>query len=105
MLDTVTHETFEPLIGQKFILSTPEQTEHPFELTYVEQLPVPRRRSRTPAAPRRAPFSIFFVGELLLPQAIYPMRHDSFGSEPLNIFIVPLGQAEGGGYEYEAVFT
>jgi hypothetical protein len=104
MLDTVTHETFESLIGQKFTLFTPDQAQHQFELTDVEQLPIPRRRSRAAADSRRAPFSIFFIGEPLLPQAIYPIRHDALSSEPLNIFIVPLGKAEGG-YEYEAVFT
>ena len=34
------------------------------------------------------------------------MQHDSLGSEPLSIFIVPLGKTDdGSGYEYEAVFT
>ena len=61
MLDTVTHETFEPLIGQKFTLSTPEQTQHQFELTYVEQLPIPAAAAAPeqslPAARRSRSFS------------------------------------------------
>lgn len=105
MLEKLTHEMFEPLVGQTFTLTNAEQT-FAFELTDVEQFPVPRRRSRQTAAPtRRAPFSLFFVGEPLLPQAMYPLQHNAFGSEPMSIFIVPVGEAEGGGYEYEAVFT
>ena len=101
MLDKITHEMFEPLIGQKFKLTAGETFE--FELVDVEPLPV-GRRSRRAAAPRRPSFSIFFVGKPLLPQATYPMQHDAFGSEPMNIFIVPVGQVENG-YEYEAVFN
>lgn len=105
MLETLTYEMFEPLVGQKFTLTNGEET-HAFELTFVEPLPIPRRKSRKPNAPeKRAPFSIFFTGEPLLPQAMYPLQNDAFGSEPMTIFIVPVGEAEGGGYEYEAVFT
>lgn len=103
MLDKVTHETFEPLIGQRFTLSHEDQ-QYAFELTDVEQLPVARRRSRRATEPRRASFSLFFIGEPLLPQAIYPMRHEALGADPMSIFIVPVGEIEGG-YEYEAVFT
>jgi hypothetical protein len=104
MLETLTYEMFEPLVGQKFTLTNGDEN-LPFELTFVEPLPTPRRKSRKPGPEKRAPFSIFFTGEPLLPQAIYPLQHDAFGSEPLTIFIVPIGEAEGGGYEYEAVFT
>lgn len=105
MLETLTHEMFEPLIGQTFTLTNADQS-FAFALTDVEPLPTQRRRSRqTAAPPRRAPFSLFFVGEPLLPQAMYPLQHDAFGSDPMTIFIVPVGEAEGGGYEYEAVFT
>ena len=102
MLDGLTHQTFEPLIGQKFKVTAGETFE--FELVDVEQLPV-GRRSRRAAPLKRAPFSIFFVGQPLLPQAIYEFQHDALGSAPLKIFIVPVGEAQGGGYEYEAVFT
>lgn len=104
MLDALTLETFEPIIGQTFTLTANEGQTYPFELTDVEALPVGRRSRRAPA-PKRAPFSLFFVGEPLLPQAIYPMQHESFGGEPMEIFIVPVGEVQGRGYEYEAVFT
>lgn len=105
MLDKLTREQFEPLIGQVFTLTLPDAT-YPLELVDVEELPPPRRRSRRNVTPpSRAPFSLFFTGEPLLPQAMYPVQHDAFGKEPLQIFIVPVAEAEGGGYEYEAVFT
>jgi hypothetical protein len=103
MLETLTLESFEPLIGQQFKLTMPDNQQLEFKLVDVEELPTGRRRRNAPE-PRRKPFSIFFIGQPLLPQAIYPMQHDAFGPEPLTIFIVPLGEAEGG-YEYEAVFT
>ncbi|HYI11938.1 MAG TPA: hypothetical protein VEK57_22980 [Thermoanaerobaculia bacterium] len=103
MLDKVTVETFEPLIGQKFKLTLPDAQVLELELVDVEELPTGRRRRNAPE-PRRKPFSIFFTGQPLLPQAIYPLQHDALGAEPLTIFIVPVGEVEGG-YEYEAVFT
>jgi hypothetical protein len=103
MLETLTHESFEPLIGQAFKLTLPDAQVLEFKLSDVEELPIGRRRRNAPEL-KRKPFSIFFIGRALLPQAIYPMHHDALGTEPLEIFIVPLGEAEDG-YEYEAVFT
>ena len=103
MLDQLTHESFEPLIGQTFKLTAKEQ-EYDFRLVDVEQLPVSGRKRRDERAPKRRPFSIFFIGAPLLPQAIYSMKHEAFGDTVLPIFIVPIGPAEGG-YQYEAVFT
>lgn len=108
MLETLTRETFEPLIGEKFTLTLPDERTFDFALVDVVELPAARRAGRRAAAappPRRVPFSIYFTAEPLLPQAMYPMQHDALGKEPLRIFIVPIGQADGGGYEYEAVFT
>lgn len=103
MLETLTLESFEPLIGQPFKLTLPDAQQLEFKLVDVEEFPTGRRRRNAPE-PRRKPFSIFFTGQPLLPQSIYPMQHDAFGAEPLTIFIVPVGEVEGG-YEYEAVFT
>jgi hypothetical protein len=103
MLETLTLESFEPLIGQQFKLTLADAQQLEFKLVDVEELPTGRRRRNAPE-PRRKPFSIFFTGPSLLPQSIYPMQHDAFGAEPLTIFIVPVGEVEGG-YEYEAVFT
>ena len=103
MLDKLTLETFEPLIGQKFTVTVPDTDPVEFELVEVEELPTGRKRRNAPE-PRRKPFSIFFTGQPLLPQAIYSIQHDALGESPLTIFIVPVGAVEGG-YEYEAVFT
>jgi len=105
VLDKLTRHSFEPLIGQKFRLSVPDSATIDLELVEVELLPAGRRSRRAGQAPRREPFSLFFTAASLLPQAMYPIQHDAFGSDPLPIFIVPIGKADGGGYEYEAVFT
>jgi len=103
MLETLTRDSFEPLIGQKFRLSLDDARTFDFELVDVEALPVARRH-RSDAKPKREPFSLFFTAEPLLPQAMYLLQHDAFGKEPLKIFIVPIGK-KGSGYEYEAIFT
>jgi hypothetical protein len=103
MLDKLTLETFEPLVGQKFKLTLPDAQVVELELVDVEELPVGRKRRNAPAPLRKA-FSIFFTGQPLLPQAMYPIEHEAFGSGPLQIFIVPVGQVDGG-FEYEAVST
>jgi len=108
MLDKLTVQSFEPLIGQKILLDHDSKTIE-LEVTDVEELPPPRRRGKQrtaePATERRKPFSVMFFAEApMLPQAMYAMRHETFGSEPLQIFIVPIGEADGG-FEYEAVFT
>lgn len=105
MLETLTKETFEPIIGSVFKLTTPEGEIVDFTLVDVEDLPAGGRRRRGPRV-KRVPFSVFFTGLPLLAQGMYPMQHDAFGSEPAEIFIVPIGKnTEGEGYEYEAVFT
>jgi hypothetical protein len=103
MLDKVTFESFEPLIGQKFKLTLPDSEVVDFELVDVEELPIGRRRRNAPEL-KRKPFSVFFKGPTHLPQAMYPMQHDFFGNAPLSIFIVPIGPLNDG-FEYEAVFT
>ena len=48
-------------------------------------------------------FSLLFRGPLkpLLPQGIYAMRHEG---DPIDIFLVPIGQ-DPGGTRYEALFN
>ena len=103
MLETMTLETFEPLIGEKFKVRVSESEFDDFELIDVEELPVGRRRRNAPALLRK-PFSIFFVARTLLPQAMYPFEHAALGDGPVEIFIVPVAKTEAG-IEYEAVFT
>ena len=52
----------------------------------------------------RRPFSLIYRGPLtpILPQQIYPVEHPELGT--LELFLVPVGP-EGGGMQYEAVFT
>lgn len=103
MLDKLTLEVFEPVIGDTFEVTLPDSDTVSFQLTDVEELPMGRQRRNAPK-PRRKPFSVFFTGPILLPQAMYPIRHAVLGDEPVAIFIVPINEVDGG-YEYEAVFT
>jgi hypothetical protein len=52
---------------------------------------------------KRSAFSLFFLAPLLVPQQIYRVTHEAF-PEPLDLFLVPIGQ-EPNGFSYEAVFT
>lgn len=54
--------------------------------------------------PQRRPFSLVFwePRNLYLPQAIYPLYHETLGQ--LKIFLVPIGP-DGAGMRYEAIFT
>lgn len=52
----------------------------------------------------RRPFSLIFrePRNLYLPQAIYPLHHETLGT--LDIFLVPIGP-DPAGMRYEAIFT
>jgi hypothetical protein len=101
VLERLTATSFEPAVGETFVLDAGDAG--PLELELLES------RLHDPDAPAqdgsgaRAPFSLTFRGpvEPLLPQRIYRVEHDSLGA--LEIFIVPLAQAEAG-TTYEAVF-
>jgi hypothetical protein len=103
-LTALTYETAKALEGSSFQIDLPDGTVVPMKLDEV--LPFEtrqRRRSRGPA-PRREPFSLYFIGpaQPILPQATYTLR----GQEQTfdKLFIVPIGQ-DGDATEYEAVFT
>jgi len=57
-----------------------------------------------PSSLRQESFSLRFRGDRsrILPQRIYPMKHDSIGE--FDLFLVPIGQDESGTF-YEAVFN
>jgi len=97
MLDQLTIESFEPLVGTSFWL---HHNGHKVELRLTGAARVMESQA---ARLKRTPFSLFFLGPLLLPQQIYHLTHDAFG-DPLDIFLVPVGN-EGNGYAFEAVFT
>ena len=102
MLENLTHEMFEPHIGETFVLTLDASEKMDLKLVDVEELPIGRRRRNAPEL-RRKPFSLFFTAALRLPQAMYPITHPVLGGTE-EIFIVPVGEVDGG-YEYEAVFT
>jgi len=90
-------ETFEPLVGSSFWVHA-EGRKIELRLTGAKKV-MESEAARLP----RNPFSLFFLAPILLPQQIYHLTHDAF-TEPLDIFLVPIGQ-EPNGYSCEAVFT
>ena len=97
MLDQVTIETFQPLVGSSFWLHLDGRK---IEL----RLTAARKVMESEAARlKRNPFSLYFLAPLLLEQRIYHLTHDP-SMEPLDLFLVPVGK-EPNGYAYEAVFT
>ena len=97
LLDELTIETFEPLVGSSFWLYVQD---HKVELRLTSAKKVMESEA---ARLKRNPFSLFFLAPLLLPQHVYHVRHEAL-PEPLEIFLVPIGQ-QPEGYNYEAVFT
>jgi hypothetical protein len=99
MLDQVTIEQFEPLVGSSFWVELPNG--HKVELRLVRAAKV--MESEAARLPRH-PFSLYFVGSrsLLLPQQIYHLTHPEM--EAMDLFLVPVGQ-DAQTYQYEAVFT
>ncbi|MHB8644748.1 MAG: DUF6916 family protein [Thermomicrobiales bacterium] len=108
--ELLTHQFFAPLIGGFFSIAMDEGA---IDLRLVEVTPLPpvRRRNDAGAAisvmgitARAEPFSLLFTGpsDRLLPQCIYHMAHPSV-PEPLDIFIVPVGN-QPDGFVYQAIF-
>lgn len=90
-LSTITHEDFEPCLGQTFLV-TPEGADGlELELTQVKPL-----GSTDPAASVRQPFSLLFRGPLepLLSQQVYRMENAAIGE--LLLFLVPIGPDKKG---------
>jgi len=97
MLDTLTIESFEPLVGTSFWV---HEKGHKIELRLTRTARVMESQA---ARLKRTAFSLFFLAPMMLPQQIYNVTHESF-AEPLNIFLVPVAK-EGDAYAVEAVFT
>jgi hypothetical protein len=103
MLDQLTIETFEPLVGSSFWVHTRTETgTHKVELRLERAAKVMESEAARLA---RNPFSLYFVGpeSIYLEQKIYHVTHDAF-PDGLDIFIVPVGK-DARGYLYEAVFV
>ena len=97
MLDQLTIETFEPLVGSSFWL---HEKGHKVELRLTRAARVMESEA---ARLKRTAFSLFFLSPIMLPQQIYNVTHDTF-AEPLDIFLVPVAK-QGDAYTVEAVFT
>lgn len=103
MLGTLTLQTFLPCVGGAFRLTTDDGGT--FDLELIEAA-APRSGPGRGGASRpgkREPFSLLFRGpsQPVLPQRIYPLRHDTLGT--LELFLVPVGPDDKG-LCYEAVF-
>jgi hypothetical protein len=99
MLDQVTVETFEPLVGSSFWVEFPNGAKVELRLERAAKV-MESEAARLP----RHPFSLYFAGprSYLLPQQIYHVTHES--AAPMDIFLVPVG-ATNELYQYEAVFA
>jgi uncharacterized protein (DUF1778 family) len=97
MLDQLTIETFEPLVGTSFWI---QEKGHRIELRLTRAARVMESEA---ARLTRTAFSLFFLSPILIPQQIYNVTHEAF-AEPLNIFLVPVAK-QGDAYAVEAVFT
>jgi hypothetical protein len=97
MLESLTHESFEPHVGTGFAIEAGE---------YAETLTLTEVKPRQPLAGfDRAPFSLSFTGasnELMFHSQTYEMRHPELGTLP--IMISPTGRNDDGTFRYEAVF-
>ena len=97
-LETLTHATFAPLVGQTFALSCADR---PIVLHLAEVRPLGQKRPES----GRDPFALKFQGVsgLYLAQRIYHLRCDALGDE-LEIFLTQIGNNPGAS-EFEAIFT
>lgn len=96
-LETVEHQTFQPLVGQSF---TTTNTSPLVSLKLTEVKSLGHRRTEA----KRDPFALTLVGPpgLLMPQRIYGFDHPLEGS--FDMFITQTGNGPDGSL-FEAVFT
>jgi len=99
MLESFTHETFQPFIGKPFAVLVGTERFMPAHLIEVKPLTKDDDGRR-----KRVPFSLVFRGPAggHLPQDIYSIKSGDL--ELPGIFLVPLGP-DAEGMLYEAVFT
>jgi hypothetical protein len=97
MTEPLTPESFDEHVDTEFRLPTPSGEELRIKLVSVDRL------GDAPEG-HRAPFSLAFTGDenVLIPQQTHSLRHDGMGD--LDIFLVPLGPADGV-MRYEAIFA
>lgn len=99
MLDQLTVESFEPLVGTSFWAEFPNGAK--VELRLVRAAKVMESEAARLA---RHPFSLYFIGpkSIRLAQQIYHLTHEKM--DAADIFLVPVGE-DANTYQYEAVFT
>lgn len=98
MIETLTHESFEPHIGTAFQLSIADESE---QLTLTEVAVQPE----SPHAHRRG-FTLIFRGartDTVFDGHIYTLNHAEMGT--LDLFLAPLNRKEDGTFLYQAVFN
>lgn len=99
-LETVTLETFTPLIGTEFIIQLNQHESLPLRLSELKPL-------GHGVTGGRNPFALLFHHPPLpknayLPQGTYTLHHINAGA--IALFLVPLGP-DAEGMRYEAIFT
>jgi hypothetical protein len=101
-LETLTHEAFQPRVGESFRIRPDSETSIEAELIEVRVLGKPGRAPQRSS--RRTPFALSFrtATKGALPQRIYAVEHGTMGS--YDIFLVPVGP-DAVGMVYEAIFT
>jgi hypothetical protein len=97
MLDHLTIDSFEPLVGSSFWLHSKG---HKVELRLTRAARVMESEAARLA---RSAFSLYFLAPLFIPQGTHQVTHDAF-PDPLDIFLVPI-EKQGDAYTVEAVFT
>lgn len=99
MLEQLTIDSFEPLVGSSFWAEFPNDARVELRLERVGKV-----MESEAARLNRQPFSLFFAGprSYMLKQGVYRIAHESM--EAMEIFLVPVGERPDA-YEYEAVFT
>lgn len=100
MLESLTLETFQPLLNETFQIAELEGESILIELTLIEA-----EAKGQPATPEsKQPFSLMFQGptEPILAQGIYAFQR---GAEPpMALFMVPIGPGSEG-TEYQVIFS
>lgn len=91
-------DTARTLVGATLQIDLPSSPPLELQVTEVGEM------SDEHARVKRVPFRMGLMGKRLVPQGMYPFRHETLGDEPLELFIVPVGQTRSG-YEYEMIFT
>lgn len=98
MLENLVSDNFHPYIDETFLLHLNETHRMFITLVSVTDVGKPHATQNR----RVQAFSLLFKGSLNLPQQIYRLDHAKLGT--LEIFFVPVGQAQDG-FLYEAIFN